>query len=111
MRGTVPSPRETLQRTNNSLDDLYFNDWSSLLPWNASLLFDTRFESEKIENKPRSHDSHVDFDGLAGSFALAKLEKCRHTVCREGARLDNVHGCGRPSGQNSSSRKNLRLWP
>ena len=34
-----------------SLDDLYFNDWSFLLPWNAFLVFDTQFESEKIEKK------------------------------------------------------------
>ena len=44
---------ETHQKTSDSLDDLHFDDWSSLLPWNALLVFDTRFESEKIENKPR----------------------------------------------------------
>ena len=42
---------ETSQKTSDSLDDLHFNDRSSLLPWNAFLLFDIRFKSEKIEKK------------------------------------------------------------
>ena len=48
---SVPSPRKTPQKTSDCLDDLHFDDWSSLLPWNAFLIFDTRFESEKIEKK------------------------------------------------------------
>ena len=51
MQGTVPSPRETPQKTSDSLDNFYFNDWSSLLSWNAFLVFDTRFKSEKIKKK------------------------------------------------------------
>ena len=52
MQETVPSPTETPQKTSDSLDDLHFDDWSSLLPWNAFLVFDTRLESEKMKKKP-----------------------------------------------------------
>ena len=53
-RQSVPSQRRTKtpQKTSDSLNDLHFDDWSSLLPWNAFLVFNTRFESGKIEKKP-----------------------------------------------------------
>ena len=44
-----PEPR----KTSDSFDDLYFDDWSFLLPRNAFLVFDTRFKFEKIEKKLR----------------------------------------------------------
>ena len=65
---SVPSPKKTPQKTSDSLDDLHFDDWSSLLPWNAFVVFNTRFKSEKIEkshvgfNGQYGHDSHVGFD-------------------------------------------------
>ena len=39
------------KKTSDSFDNLYFDDWSFLLPWNAFLVFDTQFESEKIKEK------------------------------------------------------------
>ena len=53
MRQSVLSQRKTKipQKTSDSLDDLYFDNWSSLLPRNAFLVFDTRFKSKDIEKK------------------------------------------------------------
>ena len=48
---------------------------------------------------------------LADAGMVFHLQQCRHTICRAGACLDNLHGCGRPSGWNSLIRKNLRLQP
>ena len=62
MRGTVPSPRETLQKPSDSLDNLHFDDWSSLLPWNAFLIFDTRFDSGKM---------NVDFEASTVTIAMS----------------------------------------
>ena len=42
---------EPERKTSDSFDDLHFDDWSSLLPRNAFLVFDTQFKSEKIEKK------------------------------------------------------------
>ena len=52
MQETVLSPTKTIQKTSDSHDGLHFDDKSSLLPLNAFILFDTRFESENIEKKP-----------------------------------------------------------
>ena len=38
---------------------------------------------------------------LADASMVFYLQQCRHTVCREGACLDDLHGCRRPSGWNS----------
>ena len=46
---------------------------------------------------------------LADASKVFYLQQCRHTVCREGACLDDLHGCGQLSGWNSSIQKNLRL--
>ena len=51
MQGIVPNPRKTLQKSSDGLNNLHFDDWSSLLPWNTFLTFDIQFESEKIEKK------------------------------------------------------------
>ena len=51
MQEIVSGPTERFQKSSDSLDDLYFNDWSSLLFWNAFLVFDTQLESEKMEKK------------------------------------------------------------
>ena len=48
---SILSPTKTSQKTSDSLDNLHFDDWSSLLPWNVFLVFDTRLESEKMEKK------------------------------------------------------------
>ena len=42
---------EPRKKTSDSFDNLHFDDWSFLLPWNAFLVIDTRFESEKIKKK------------------------------------------------------------
>ena len=39
---------------------------------------------------------------LADASMVFHLQQCRHTVCREEACLDDLHGCERPSGWNSS---------
>ena len=52
MQETDPSPRERPQKTSDSIDNLHFNDWNSLLSQNAFLVFNTRFKSEMIKKKP-----------------------------------------------------------
>ena len=83
---SVPSPRATPQKTSNSLDDLHFDDWSSLLPCNKFLTFDTRFDSGKRHVGLDVHngfDSHNGYDSHMQTYGL---------------RLDNLHGCRQPSG-------------
>ena len=69
---SVPSQRrtETFQNISDSLDNIHFDDWGSLLLWNEFFAFDTRFESKKIEKKMNggldsydSHDGHNVLDG------------------------------------------------
>ena len=38
---------------------------------------------------------------LADASMVFQLQQCRHMVCRDGACLDDLHGCGRLSGWNS----------
>ena len=163
------------QKTSDSLDNLHFDDWSSLLSWNAFLVFDTRFNSGKMnvgfngQNGHNSHDGLNDQDGhdvqngldghdnhsgpnghnkvnamnpacaagtrashqedggwspkdrwitpgdpvfrsraswerfdfpedflLADASMVFHLQQCRHTVCKEGACLDDLHSCRQP---------------
>ena len=48
--------------------------------------------------------------GSGPGDAFPHHQQCKHTVCR-GACLENLHGCRRPSGWNSSIQKNFRLRP
>ena len=54
------------QKTSNSFDNLFFDDWSSLLSWNAIITFDTRFDSGKISDGFDEHDSLDSHNGHDG---------------------------------------------
>ena len=105
---------ELERKINDSFDDLHFGDWSSLLPRNALFVFDTWFNSKKRYvgldgfDSQDGHNSHDKFNTpgqagkgliipkdllLADASMVFHLQQCRHTVCREGACLDDLHSC------------------
>ena len=68
MRLSVPSQwiTETPQKTSDSFDDLHFDDWSSLLPWNKFFAFDTQSSLKRSRKRYVSFDSHNRFDSYDG---------------------------------------------
>ena len=60
------------------------------------------------------HDSHIGFDGLAGSFALGQAGKVQ-TYGLQRARLEDLHNCtslaNNQAGGISSIQRNLRRRP
>ena len=55
------------QKISDSFDDLYFDDWGSLLSQNKFPTFNSRFDSGKMHNgfdSQNIHNSHNKFDAL-----------------------------------------------